>query len=386
MVVDAALTMLILVLVVPISGGLMAVTPYLMPKRECFAVTVPETAWQDEQLRGFKRKFTSWCAVLTVVCTAVMACATAPVMGTPADSSSYGALVGALIGSTLAVTLIPFCFMLHFRKKVMALKRERGWFAPRQEATALVVEEDVPHAISLAWNLLYVPVLLIIVAIGVVAYPSMPDMIPMHADFAGNVNDYEPKSIGVVFGFPVLTVLFLMVCFIFSHWMMIRSKRPTNPGAPVTSALAYGMFARAQSIFLLVTGLLLSAGIGIGFMLSSAGVFGLGEMALVIVLLSLFIVVGAVALSVGYGQAGSRLFSRMEAAGGEACLTMPADDDEHWKLGVFYFNPGDSSLWVCERFGVGWTMNFARPAAWAFAVGFALVTVVFIVVITSLVG
>ena len=47
MVVDAALTMLVLVLVVPISGGLMAVTPYLMPKRECFAVTVPETAWQD---------------------------------------------------------------------------------------------------------------------------------------------------------------------------------------------------------------------------------------------------------------------------------------------------------------------------------------------------
>ena len=174
MVVDAALTMLILVLVVPISGGLMAVTPHLMPKRECFAVTVPETAWQDEQLRGFKRKFTSWCAVLTVVCTAVMACATAPVMGTPADSSSYGVLVGALIGSTLAVTLIPFCFMLHFRKKVMALKRERGWFAPRQEATALVVEEDVPHAISLAWNLLYVPVLLIIVAIGVVAYPACP--------------------------------------------------------------------------------------------------------------------------------------------------------------------------------------------------------------------
>ena len=65
---------------------------------------------------------------------------------------------------------------------------------------------------------------------------------------------------------------------------------------------------------------------------------------------------------------------------------MPADDDEHWKLGVFYFNPDDSSLWVCERFGVGWTMNFARPAAWAFAVGFALVTVVFIVAITSLVG
>ena len=364
----------------------MAATPYLMPKRECFAVTIPEAAQQDEQLRGYKRKFALWCAALTVLCTGIMAVAAAPVMGAPADSSSYGALVGTLIGSTLAVTLVPFCFMLYFRKKVMALKRERGWFAPRQEATALVAEDDVPHAISLAWNLLYIPVVLVIVAIGVVAYPSMPDMIPMHADFAGNVNDYEPKSIGVVFGFPVLTVLFLAVCFVFSHWMMIRSKRPTNPGAPVTSALAYGMFARAQSIFLLAAGLFLSIGIGVGFMLSSVGVFGLSEMALVIVLLSIFIVIGAVAISVVYGQAGSRLFSRMEAAGGEACMAMPADDDEHWKLGVFYYNPDDPSLWLCERFGVGWTMNFARPAAWAFVVGFALVTIAFIVAITVMVG
>ena len=91
------------------------------------------------------------------------------------------------------------------------------------------------------------------------------------------MNDYEPKSVGLVFGFPVLTVLFLAACFAFSHWMMIRSKRPTDPGAPVTSALAYGMFARAQSISLLVTGLVLSIGIGVGFMLSSVGVLGLGR-------------------------------------------------------------------------------------------------------------
>ena len=364
----------------------MAVTPYLMPKRECFAVTVPGAAQQDGRLRGYKRRFALWCAALTAVCTAVMVAAVLPVAGAPADSATYGTLVGALVVCTLAVTMIPFCFMLHFRKKVMALKRERGWSAPRQEAAALVAEEDVPHAISMAWNLLYIPVLLVIVAIGAVAYPSMPDMIPMHADFEGNVNRYEPKSIGVVFGFPVLVVLFMAVCFVFSHWMMVRSKRPTDPGAPVTSALAYGMFARAQSIFLLVTGLLLSAGIGVGFMLSSVGVFGLGEMALVIVLLSMLIVIGAIAISVVYGQAGSRLFSRMEAAGGEGQLAMPADDDEHWKLGVFYFNRDDPSLWLCERFGVGWTMNFARPAAWAIAVGFALFTIAFIVAVTALAG
>lgn len=186
---DATLTLLTLVLVVPVSGALMAITPYLMPKRECFAVTVPEAAQQDGVLRGCKRKFALWCAALTVACTALMTFAVIPIMSAPADPSTYGSLIRALVGCTLAVTLVPFCFMLHFRKKVMALKRERGWFVPRQEAAVLVAEDDVPHAVSLAWNLLYIPVLLVIIAIGAVAYPSMPDMIPMHADFAGNVND-----------------------------------------------------------------------------------------------------------------------------------------------------------------------------------------------------
>lgn len=69
---DATLTLLILVLVVPVSGALMAITPYFMPKRECFAVTVPEAAQQDGVLRGYKRKFALWCAALTVACTALM--------------------------------------------------------------------------------------------------------------------------------------------------------------------------------------------------------------------------------------------------------------------------------------------------------------------------
>jgi uncharacterized membrane protein len=44
-----------------------------------------------------------------------------------------------------------------------------------------------------------------------------------------------------------------------------------------------------------------------------------------------------------------------------------ADDgtsDSCWKLGLFYFNPGDSALFVEKRIGIGYTLNFARPAAW----------------------
>ena len=44
---------------------------------------------------------------------------------------------------------------------------------------------------------------------------------------------------------------------------------------------------------------------------------------------------------------------------------MPVDDDRYWKLGIFYWNHDDASLFVPERFGIGWTINLGRPAAWA---------------------
>jgi len=40
------------------------------------------------------------------------------------------------------------------------------------------------------------------------------------------------------------------------------------------------------------------------------------------------------------------------------------DDDKHWKAGVFYFNKEDPALFLEKRFGVGWTINLARPLAW----------------------
>ncbi|HBM4220466.1 TPA: hypothetical protein LWK36_002952, partial [Listeria innocua] len=38
--------------------------------------------------------------------------------------------------------------------------------------------------------------------------------------------------------------------------------------------------------------------------------------------------------------------------------------DAFWKAGVIYFNRNDPALFVEKRFGIGWTINTARPVAW----------------------
>jgi uncharacterized membrane protein len=37
---------------------------------------------------------------------------------------------------------------------------------------------------------------------------------------------------------------------------------------------------------------------------------------------------------------------------------------QDWRGGLFYANPEDPRLVVPKRWGVGWTFNYARPAAW----------------------
>jgi len=38
---------------------------------------------------------------------------------------------------------------------------------------------------------------------------------------------------------------------------------------------------------------------------------------------------------------------------------------QHWKFLVFYYNPENPRLFVPKRTGIPFTLNFAKPAAWA---------------------
>lgn len=366
----------VLALLTLVIGLLLAFTPYLMPRTECFAVTVPVAAQRDPRLVALKRRYTVAMLVLTAVATVA--------------SLAAGALIvsGQAAGGTVlmcAALLVPvvasFVLMLGGRRRAVALKHSEGWEARHHQAVASVAEEDLPGAIPLAWDLVYVPVILGTICLGLALYPSMPDLLPMHADFTGNVNSYVSKTVGSAIGFPVAFEAFMAASLVFAHWSILRSKRPVDPGAPATSALAYGLFARAQSVFLLATGVLVSGGIGLLFLLSSAGLIGLGQAGLVSMVLCIPIAVGSVALSVVYGQAGSRVFRRMQG-GGE----LLADDDDHWKLGVIYFNREDASVFLPKRFGFGWTLNLARPSAWAIVVGLFGFTAAFVVLVSNLAG
>lgn len=65
------------------------------------------------------------------------------------------------------------------------------------------------------------------------------------------------------------------------------------------------------------------------------------------------------------GQGGSRLAASTETSRRTSDVpTGDRTDDRHWKLGVVYFNRDDAAVIIEKRFGLGYTLNFARLAAW----------------------
>lgn len=398
----------LLVGMVALMGVFLCATPWLMVHRECFAVTVPAEAWGDPVLAGYRRSYAVWCGVASAVglVLAVLACvwglgagdsglgAGAAELAATTSSAAAGAagsgaaagVAGTSVGNPglfcalyLPAMLLPmatsFGLMLHFRSRTEALKTQRGWHASVQRRVAVVDEADVPQPLSPAWSLVYLPLVGLAAWAMVAGYARIPAQVVLQVNLDGTPATVVDKSPWVA-AFPVLFMAFMAIVFAVSQWGIAGSKRPVDPGAPVASAYAYGVYARAMSVTMLVMGVLLVGVLGGCMVLQVLDYVTLMQLVPVVLGIVGVCLVGAFGVPFVYGQNGSRVFR--ELAGADQAPTLLADDDPSWKLGVFYVNPRDPALWVPKRFGVGWTVNLGRPAAWGLLAGLVALVVALI--------
>jgi len=52
------------------------------------------------------------------------------------------------------------------------------------------------------------------------------------------------------------------------------------------------------------------------------------------------------------------------SADDEGWETVDNDPSSNWKMGIFYYDPDDSAVFVERRLGFGWTLNFGNVASW----------------------
>jgi uncharacterized membrane protein len=191
--------------------------------------------------------------------------------------------------------------------------------------------------------------------VGIVRWPNLPARIPVHFDLGG-VADRTARTTVLAAFLPVLIQVMVTGILIATAGATMRAPQATRPGR---RTVAVAVLALATCIDL--AGFVLATQI---WQADGSLSHGAGAVALALLLAGVVIVVAAAI------RAGTRPG------------TGPQEVDPDHYQGVFYVNRDDPKVWVPKRYGIGWTLNFGRPASWVI-LGVILLAMAAVVIATS---
>lgn len=184
-------------------------------------------------------------------------------------------------------------------------------------------------------------------------YTNLPDEIPTHWNYLGQIDGWSAKSLFSV-GSTVFSQLFFTGILAFcshSQWRT-RSKGNQNSEAFKKGHLKY-LSITSLSLYLLTLSFVI-------FMVFNAyaTVNGTALSVIAISLTGLLPFIALIALMVAYFK-----YERPSLhATKEHPQHLPEDDDQYWLLGFLYNNPNDPALFVEKRYGLGITINIGTLA------------------------
>ncbi|SMC80740.1 DUF5808 domain-containing protein [Papillibacter cinnamivorans] len=242
------------------------------------------------------------------------------------------------------------------RSKRLKSSREKDRNLVTDKITVETSVSEKEAVVSAAWLLLLLPVPVVTLALTLWGYDFLPDLLPTHYGFSG-ADAWTPKSWGTALMPVILQVgigLLMLVCAYFTRRApaSVRGNPEAAPGS-----IRYRRFMVLTLILLGIVTELTFLIVTVGFFRSVPAIcFNLS----LVLCLAL-----TVLIFVFYYR-----FVRVRKPSGPIF-----DDDAKWVLGMFYFSPSDPSLFVEKRSGIGYTVNFARPGAWAIMILIAAVVV-----------
>lgn len=327
-----------------------AFMPHWTRKTENFGVSIPEDLYDRKDFKKMRNMYTIILLSLNVIFVGTMFMI--------ARYFSEKTIFTALLIFLIIIILISFLLYLPYHYRMKRIKLDENWAEQKEEVMIIDTSFSKERLIySNYWFLIAIGIVLFTTIYTFSVYEQIPDEIPTHTSFSGEIT-YQSKSIGILLMMPILQ-LFMISTFFFINFIIKRSKQMVGVQNPEISKRQNIIFRRRWSLFMIlfsvVTTLMLSF-IQFTFMypvLTEVENYVIYPV-IIITLLS------AIMLSITTGQGGSRI----QIEGTTETSRIERDDDQYWKLGQFYFNKEDPSIFIEKRFGIGWTNNWAHPISW----------------------
>ncbi|OXS72191.1 hypothetical protein B1B04_16925 [Lysinibacillus sp. KCTC 33748] len=333
--------------------------PYWTRRTESFGVSIPSDVYMDKKLKKMRKQYASVMTAFSIVILFIFYL----IVGkhSPNDGETMGIVLSITI---LGFMIISFLIYLVFHKQMKQLKEKEKWNEQRQQKIVLQTNFYQQKLIySNYWFLITFALVAVTLFITFTQYGKIPERIPTQYDLFGGVTNWTEKSYRSVLIMPI-TQIYMIALFMFINWMIGRSKQQLNAQNPDGSIEQNIIFRRRWSVFLIASGILLTvlfSVIQLSFIYSILTTY----MTVISLMFPAIMIIGVIVLVITTGQGGSRVKNVRTADG----TVINRDDDHYWKLGQFYFNRNDPSLFLEKRFGVGWTINLAKPLAWLILIG-----------------
>ncbi|MGE8204216.1 DUF1648 domain-containing protein [Heyndrickxia sp. NPDC080065] len=351
--------------VIPITIITMII-PYITRKTECFGVSIPEEIYSSKELIVMRKKYVFLTGILSlIICIFVF-------ISWLIGNENW--VIQSLLVSIIGFSIGSFLIYLKFHNQMKKLKASNDWRKSKTQSISIDTRfHSQKKTYSNGWLLISFVIAIASIIITILFYKEIPNRMPMKYDFKGNVTNWVDKNYWSVFQLPLIQ-LFLTGLFLYLNQIISRSKQQINASNPEKSMKQNVIFRRRWSLFLIVTSILMSL---MFFLIQLSFIININQNLLQGFSLGLvgIIILLVIIISVTTGQGGSRVKIKNDFSNNK----INYDDDRFWKLGVFYFNPNDPSLWVEKRFGTGWTINLARPIGWM-----VMITIILIPIIISL--
>ena len=357
-------------------GGLLFILPHITRKSLLFGVRIPDSANKEKKVIQLKATY----SVVIILVTAAVLFAGFYFYYTWPQTMFMLSLYQPLI-----LLIAQFVTFVPLWKRSKQLKSEKGWVV-RNIGTSQTSSSAKNRIKGMPWIWYIVCTLLCVFAVfaGLALYPFVPDTIVKHWNGNMVADAWGQKSLLDVYIMPIIAFVMILIMF-GSNVLVYFMKLQVSLENPVLSYAQHKLYRRILShilgfITLVITIMFLAMiPMNLNLYIPTMPVM-LGG----IFILTLLILIPSVLVVVKVGQGGNKLrpvlsqqeeiemkeFSKNTFKG-----SVDRGEDSFWKLGLFYYNVDDPSLFVEDRFGNNGGVNLARTAGKVILISVGVFTV-----------
>ncbi|MBN8192842.1 DUF1648 domain-containing protein [Bacillus sp. NTK074B] len=343
--------------------------PFIVKRTVVFGVTIPFDEVKNTQLRQYKKSY----AILTLFISILVL--TIYFIWSTTNTPSENHLILAGLCMPFVILFISMALYFYFHMKVISLKKQMQWFKDRKQIRVSELNLRTKDEM-LPWMVYTVPMVITVALIvfTLMNYNSFPDQIPTHWGPNGKPDAFTSKT--------YLTALSLPLVLLIMNGMFLGINELTrNSGIKLSAGNVKASRIRQLRLRKYTSWLLFFISVLVSLLFTFLQFTTLYENSVSDLLIittplafSALVLIGSIILAVKVGKNDSDLDG--EIIGEDSSEVINADDDQYWKGGLIYFNPEDPSIFVEKRFGVGWTLNFARPLGYIVLIGPLLIILI----------